>query len=153
MVRASEYCAQSVAGVRDDAVDRPEPSVHLRGMSESLYERIGGQAAVMAAVDLFYEKVLADDLTRPFFAGLDMAAQTRKQVAFMTWAFGGPDEYKGRNLRAAHAPLKTRGLGDVHFDAVAKHLDATLTELGVARDLIDEALAIVAGTRNEVLDR
>lgn len=122
-------------------------------MLAPLYERIGGQAAVMAAVDLFYEKVLADDLTRPFFAGLDMAAQTRKQVAFMTWAFGGPDEYKGRSLRAAHAPLLNRGLGDAHFDAVAKHLEATLTELGVARNLIDETLAIVGGTRNEVLGR
>jgi len=122
-------------------------------MSAPLYERIGGQAAVMAAVDLFYEKVLADDLTRPFFAGLDMAAQTKKQVAFMTWAFGGPEEYKGRDLRSAHAPLLKRGLGDAHFDAVAKHLEATLTELGVARDLIDEALTLVAGTRSEVLGR
>src|SRR5215831_16219599 len=122
-------------------------------MSAPLYERIGGQAAVMAAVDLFYEKVLADDLTRPFFAGLDMAAQTKKQVAFMAWAFGGPEEYKGRDLRSAHAPLLKRGLGDAHFDAVAKHLEATLTELGVARDLIDEALTLVAGTRNEVLGR
>ena len=61
-------------------------------MSTPLYERIGGQAAVMAAVDLFYEKVMEDELTRPFFAGLDMSKQTTKQVAFMTWAFGGPAE-------------------------------------------------------------
>ena len=30
-------------------------------MSDSLYERIGGKAAVEAAVDKFYEKVLQDD--------------------------------------------------------------------------------------------
>jgi hemoglobin len=65
----------------------------------------------------------------------------------------GPDEYKGRNLRSAHAPLLSRGLGDAQFDAVARHLEATLIELGVARDLIDEALEIVAGTRSEVLGR
>ena len=74
-------------------------------MSQSLYERIGGEAAVMAAVDLFYKKVLEDELTRPFFAGLDMAAQSRKQVAFMMWAFGGPEPYKGRPLREAHKKL------------------------------------------------
>ena len=65
----------------------------------SLFERIGGEAAIMAAVDRFYEKVTADELTRPFFIGLDLAAQTRKQVSFMAWAFGGPAEYEPRGER------------------------------------------------------
>jgi len=30
-------------------------------MSDSLYEKLGGEAAVDAAVDIFYRKVLADD--------------------------------------------------------------------------------------------
>jgi len=108
----------------------------------------------MAAVDLFYKKVLDDELTKPFFVGLDMDQQIRKQIAFMTVAFGGPNEYKGRDLRAAHAGLvKNRGLGDAHFDAVAKHLTETLTELGVAQPLIDEAIGIVATTRDAVLGR
>jgi hemoglobin len=120
----------------------------------SLFERLGGEAAIMAAVDLFYGKVLADEVTRPFFAGLDMPAQTKKQVAFMAWAFGGPEAYKGRDLRTAHRRLVAEmGLNDAHFDAVAKHLKATLEELGVAKELIDEALGIVAGARTEVLDR
>ncbi|HEY1534408.1 MAG TPA: group 1 truncated hemoglobin, partial [Polyangiaceae bacterium] len=84
----------------------------------SLYERIGGEAAVAAAVDLFYEKVLADQRTQSFFAGLDMQAQIKKQMAFMTVAFGGPKEYRGRDLRAAHAGLvRDKGLTDVHFNA------------------------------------
>src|SRR6188472_1659759 len=85
--------------------------------THTLYDRIGGEAAVLAAVDLFYEKVTADEVTRSYFEGLDMEAQVRKQVAFMTWAFGGPSEYKGRDLRAAHKVLVLRGLGDEHFDA------------------------------------
>ena len=86
-------------------------------MGQSLYERIGGEAAVMAAVDVFYEKVLANELTRPFFQTLDMEAQVRKQIAFMSWALGGPDAYKGRDLAAAHAHLvKGTGLGDAHFE-------------------------------------
>jgi hemoglobin len=119
----------------------------------SLYERIGGEAAIMAAVDIFYAKVLGDPRTRPFFEGLDMAAQTRKQVAFMAWAFGGPTEYKGRNLGSAHASLVARGLNDTHFDAVAEHLQATLVELGVDSALIDEVLALVGSTRAHVLGR
>jgi hemoglobin len=125
------------------------------GMSgQSLYERIGGEAAIAAAVDLFYEKVLADAVTRPFFEGLDMPAQVKKQMAFMTVAFGGPNEYRGRDLRVAHARLvKEKGLSDVHFDAVAGHLKATLAELKVPAKLIDEAIGIVASTRDQVLGR
>jgi hemoglobin len=120
----------------------------------SLYERIGGEAAIAAAVDIFYDKVLADDRTRPYFEAIDMKTQIKKQRAFMTLAFGGPNEYRGRDLRVAHAGLvKDKGLSDVHFDAVAEHLKATLEELSVPAPLVAEALGIVASTRNEVLGR
>jgi len=123
-------------------------------MGASLYERIGGEGAIMAAVNLFYAKVMADQRTRPYFAKLDMVAQTRRQIAFMTWAFGGPAEYKGRDLRTAHAELvDKRGLSDTHFDAVADHLRTTLVELGISADLIGEAMAIISGTRSQVLGR
>src|SRR5262249_47887001 len=89
-----------------------------------------------------------------FFAGLDMDAQIRKQIAFMSWAFGGPAQYKGRDLRQAHAKLvRQQALSDVHFEAVMTHLKTTLEELGVAPPLVAEAMSIVAGTRDEVLGR
>lgn len=123
-------------------------------MSTSLYERIGGEPALMAAVDLFYEKVLANALTRPFFEALDMDAQVRKQIAFMTWALGGPSAYKGRDLTTAHAHLvRAKGLSDAHFDAVAISLEATLLELGIERALVDEVLGVVGTTRDSVLGR
>jgi hemoglobin len=123
-------------------------------MTLSLYERIGGEPAIMAAVDLFYAKVIKDDVTRPFFDGLDMNAQVQKQIAFMSRALGGPVQYNGRDLRAAHAKLvRDKGLSDVHFDAIAKHLRATLEELGVQKPLVDEAITAVAGMRDEVLGR
>ena len=118
----------------------------------SLYERLGGEAAVIAAVDRFYEKVMNDELTRPFFAGLDMTQLVNKQVAFMTVAFGGPKEYQGRPLGEAHSKLvREKGLNDSHFDRVAVHLQDTLRELGVAEPLVQEAMGIVAGTRGQVL--
>ncbi len=119
----------------------------------SLYELLGGEHAIEAAAGLFYEKVLADPLTAPFFQNLDMPAQVRKQIAFMAHAFGGPNGYKGRDLRTAHRPLVIQGLGDAHFDAVAGHLRTTLQELGVAEALVERSLAIVGSVRNDVLDR
>lgn len=121
--------------------------------NRSLFQRIGGEAAVLAAVEPFYRKVMDDPLTRPFFESLDMAAQVKKQTAFLAWAFDGPVRYKGRDLRAAHLELVARGLGDAHFDAVLGHLSAALDETGVAPALIEEAVGIIAGTRSQVLNR
>ena len=122
-------------------------------MSDTLFDRLGGAEAVSAAVDLFYQKVLADARISHFFESTDMQAQKAKQRGFLTMVFGGPVSYQGKDLRRAHAPLVERGLNDEHFDAVAGHLQATLVELGVGEDLTAEVMAIAASTRDDVLSR
>lgn len=122
-------------------------------MTQSLYEKIGGEAAVNAAVDIFYRKVLSDDRINKFFEGVDMDKQSSKQKAFLTMAFGGPHSYTGKDLRNGHAHLVKRGLNDSHFDAVIENLGATLKELNVPDDLISEAAKIAESTRNDVLGR
>ena len=119
----------------------------------TLFEQIGGEAAVNAAVDLFYRKVLADDRIAHFFDDVDMERQAAKQKAFLTMAFGGPHNYTGQDMRRGHAHLVKRGLNDSHFDAVAENLGATLKDMGVAQNLIDQVLAIAESTRNDVLVR
>lgn len=119
----------------------------------SLYERIGGEAAVNAAVDLFYNKVMADTRINRFFANTDMPKQIKKQKAFLTVAFGGPNNYSGVGLRNSHSKLVEMGLNDNHFDAVMENLGATLTELGVNPADIKEAAAIAESVRNDVLGR
>ena len=122
-------------------------------MSDSLYNKIGGDAAVNAAVDIFYRKVLADDRISQFFEGVDMEQQAAKQKGFLTLAFGGPSHYTGKDMREGHAHLVARGLNDTHFDAVMEHIGATLKELNVPDELIAEAAAIAESTRNDVLGR
>ena len=122
-------------------------------MTDSLFEKIGGDAAVNAAVDIFYRKVLADDRINMFFEGIDMEKQAEKQKAFLTVAFGGPNKYSGKDMRDGHAHLVERGLNDSHFDAIMEHLGATLKELNVPDELIAEAAAIAESTRNDVLGR
>lgn len=116
----------------------------------SLFERIGGAAAVDAAVDIFYRKVLVDDRISHFFDGIDMDAQLVKQKAFLTMAFGGPNSYSGKDMRAAH---KHMNLTETHFDAVVENLAETLTELGVASEDISEIAGIAASVKDDVLNR
>ena len=122
-------------------------------MSETLYERIGGAASVDAAVDVFYRKVLGDSSVSHYFDSTDMDEQRAKQKAFLSWVFGGPEEYKGKDLREAHADLVKNGLNDAHFDAVAGHLAATLNDLGVPEDLAGEVMTLAVSTRDQVLNR
>jgi hemoglobin len=122
-------------------------------MADTIYQQIGGEAAVDAAVDLFYRKVLSDDHISHFFDDTDMDAQREKQKAFLTMVFGGPNDYTGKDMRTAHAKLVEKGLDDSHFDAVAGHLQATLNELGVPAEIAGQIMATAAGTRDDVLNR
>jgi|GEM_PF-55198 len=119
----------------------------------SLYERLGGQGAVDAAVDKFYRRVLADDRINRFFEGVDMDKQAAKQKAFLTMVFGGPNSYTGEDMRKGHAHLVKKGLDDSHFDAVVEDLGATLAEMGVPNELIAEVAALAETTRADVLGR
>ena len=119
----------------------------------SIYEQIGGADAVDTAVDIFYRKVLADDRINRFFDGVDMDAQTAKQKAFITMALGGPNDYTGKDMRAAHKHLVERGMTDLHFDAVVENLGATLTELGVPGDTVKTIAGQLEGLRDDVLCR
>jgi hemoglobin len=122
-------------------------------MSESLFERLGGQSAVNAAVDIFYRKVLTDERVSHFFDDIDMTQQILKQKGFLTMVFGGPNQYSGKNLCDAHAPLLQRGLNDTHVDIVIEHLRASLDELGAAAADIKEVCIIANSVRNDVLGR
>jgi len=130
-----------------------EPDATASTVDESLYAQLGGEAAVNAAVDVFYRRVLADAYVVPFFEGVDMEKQAAKQKAFLTMAFGGPHSYTGKDMREGHRHLIKMGLNDSHFEHILMHIRATLAELGVADNLIQQVIAIADSTRDDVLDR
>lgn len=116
----------------------------------SVYEKIGGDGAVDAAVDIFYRKVLSDELISDFFESTDMDQMRAKQKSFLTMAFGGPNKYSGLDMREAH---KHMNLNEGHFDAVAGHLVSTLKELTVPQEYIDEIVSIALSVKDDVLNK
>ncbi len=122
-------------------------------MLASLYERLGGQAAVSSAVDIFYRKILTDDRVSYFFDNIDMEQQIVKQKGFLTMVFGGPNHYTGKDMREGHRHLLKKGLNDSHVDIIIEHLGSTLKELGVNDNDIIEVAAIANSVRSDVLDR
>jgi len=119
----------------------------------SLYERLGGAAALDGAVDLFYRKILADERISRFFDDVDMEPQAAKQKAFLTMVTGGPASYTGKDMWEAHRHLVARGLNDGHVEAVIENPAATLRELGVPEADIAEVDALTNSVRDDVLNR
>src|SRR4051812_35087775 len=114
----------------------------------SIYDEIGGSAAVSAAVDGFYERVLADPALHGFFHGVDLQRLKGHQRSFIAAAIGGPDSYLGRAMSAAHAHLEVT---DDAFDAVVGHLVEALADLGVAATTIDRITTALAPLEADVV--
>ncbi len=116
----------------------------------SLYDRLGGSAAIRPVTEAFYQKVLADESLAPYFAFVNMDRLIAMQTSFLTMALGGPNNYSGRSIRDAHANL--RDLNDEHFNKVVSHLAQTLKEFGVSDHDIGAVGAIAESVRGDVLN-
>lgn len=116
----------------------------------SLYQKLGGQVAIDAAVERFYVKLLADDRVKHVFDDVNMNLQRKKQKRFLSAAFGGPIPWTGVDMRKAHADLH---LTEVHFQAVAENLQSTLEELKVPKELIAQVMAIAGSVHDDVLNK
>jgi hemoglobin len=114
----------------------------------TIYEAIGGDTALVAVVDDFYRRVLADPELAGFFAGTNMTRLKGRQVEFFAAALGGPVPYSGASMRDAH---RGRGIGQRHFDLVAGHLVAALTAAGVPDETVTEIVAAVAPLAGEIV--
>ena len=64
----------------------------------TLFRRLGGMLSIDAAVDAFYDRVIADPELAPFFERVDLRDQRRHQKAFLAMALGGPLRSGGRSL-------------------------------------------------------
>jgi hemoglobin len=114
----------------------------------NLYDEIGGRAALRAAVDVFYRRVLADpELAWLFTVGVGVRHRAFVVTA-LGQALGGPERYWGPLLADAHRDL---GITDAQFDRAAAHLSGALDELGVPRPLAGQVIAVVAKLRSAIV--
>ncbi len=113
------------------------------------YDRVGGRPAITAVVEQFYARVLADDELAPYFTDADVEAVKRHQVLLLSQVLGGPSEYDGRELGAAHQGL---GITSEHYDKVVGHLVAVLTEAGADDELIAAAGGVLASVKDDIVE-
>ena len=117
-------------------------------IATSLFDKLGGTAAVEVVVKEFYERVLSDGELKGYFANTNMDRQIQQQIKFLSMALGGPNDYDGRPMREAYEHI---GITDHHFDLVAQHLVAALQWGGVCENDINEVVAIVAPLKKQIV--
>ena len=125
----------------------------------SLYDRLGGDAAISAVVDDFVNTAAADpavNFTRAGVAGAPKWDPTPENVAilkkhlteFIEVAAGGPQKYEGRPNKEVHAGMK---ITEAEFGAIAKDLSNSLDKFKVPQKEHDELMAAVAGTHDDIV--
>lgn len=123
---------------------------------KSLYDRIGGEAALTKVVDDFVAKAAANpkvNFSRSGkFALSDAAVKTLKMhlVDFLGSAFGGPQKYTGRSMRESH---KGMAITQAEFDALAADLRGVLEANKVPKAEIGEIMKIAASTAPDIVEK
>ena len=134
----------------DKAADKDGELSLQKDAQENLYLKYGGESTISKIVDQFYEKVLNDKRVKHFFVNTNMTKQRNHQTNFISFVLGGPKQYTGRSMQAAHSKLS---LDDSHFDAIVELLGQTLLSNGVSHADLQTIAAKVEGVRNDVLNK
>jgi len=120
---------------------------------KTLYERLGGYDAIVAVTDDFVGRLVADKRFTKFFVGhsKDSIKRIRMHVIEqLCEAAGGPCNYTGRTMRAAHEGL---GITSEDWDESVKHLVASLDKFKVPQAEKDELLAVVSTLKKDIVDK
>ena len=133
----------------------------------TLFERLGGENGVTAIVDDFTQRALNDPRVnwgrkgakRSRIFGRDesvswtpneqnVATLKKHLVQFIALATGGPAQYDGKDITAAHSGMK---ITNAEFDAAVGDLKASLDKLQIATKEQKELLAILESTRPQIV--
>lgn len=112
----------------------------------TLYERMGGEAVIRPMCSDLYDLHASDPLTAPWFGSdkpknIRTAEEVKENVfTFFSSGIGGPHEYKGRDMKAAHAHMT---LPDCQVLAIMYHVMATMEKHGAGMAEREEVLAIL----------
>ncbi len=143
----------ALAACGDDDDDDAAPAGGDTGgdgaATASLYERLGGNAAITAVIaDFVDNQVVPDDRINGFFANTDLERLKVLLVEFTANATGGPEEYTGRDMVSSHAGM---GVTVADFNALVEDLSASLDVFEVPAQEKSELLGALAPLQSDIV--
>ena len=118
-------------------------------MSVSLFEKYGGFGTVSKLVSELYDELAKNEVTAPYFERSNMIALMDHQVKFLSQALGGPEQYTGQQMNAAHTGLK---ITEAAFFEVANTIQFILEDNGVEEDDITHIMGLLGSLKDDVVE-
>jgi hemoglobin len=116
---------------------------------QSLYDRLGGRAAISALTESWVARVGGDDRANGKFVRTDIPRLMKEVADQLCEVTGGPCTYTGRSMRDTHAGMKTTA-GE--FEVVMQHLAAALDDLNVPKTEQDELVDLLRPMRGDIVE-
>ncbi|HTK32179.1 MAG TPA: group 1 truncated hemoglobin [Candidatus Saccharimonadaceae bacterium] len=117
---------------------------------KSLYERLGGGAALTAVVGDFVDNVAADQRINHFFQDADLPKLKTNLTNLIGQATGGPEKYTGRDMKTTHQGM---GIADADFNALVEDLTKSLDKHQVGATEKGELIALLAGMKGDIVEK
>ena len=117
---------------------------------KNLYERLGGKPALEAVVGELWNNVAADSRINHYFKNTKPEAFGGQLVDFLCQGSGGPCQYKGKDMNAAHTGMK---LSDNDFNALAEDTIKALNKFNVPKKEHDEVMNMLGGMRGAIVGK
>ena len=114
----------------------------------SLFDKLGGFSAVSKVVSEFYDEAEQHPVTAPYFEGLNMESLMDHQVKFLSQALGGPQQYSGQAMNAAHGDIKVT---DEAFDTIGQILQDVLEDNDIETADIETIMALIVSLKEQVV--
>src|SRR5262245_19337530 len=122
---------------------------------KSLYDRLGGKAAITAVVDEFVGRVAADKRINAFF--VSTAADPKRLASFkgklvdqICEASGGPCKYTGKDMKSAHMGM---GVSGADFNALVEDLVAALDTFKVPAHEKEQLLGALGPMKTDIVEK
>jgi len=125
------------------------PSPPAAQQERSLYDRVGGRAAITAVVDDAIENLAADPRINARFGNASIPHLQKNLVDLLCLRSGGPCAYTGANMSAAHEGMHIRS---DEFDALVEDIAKSLDKFKVPPRERAEVLAILRQMKGSVTD-
>jgi len=132
---------------RDPAAMDPAPAdPSLR----PVFDQFGGEQGLVALMDLFMTKLVADPVTRPLFENANQEAVKKHLVEQFCVILGGGCTYTGRDMRTAHEGFN---IGREQFNALVEDLQKAMNEKGIPFRAQNKLLAKLAPLHRDIEHR
>lgn len=116
----------------------------------SLYQRLGGKDALNAVVNELWAVASNDTRINARFARTNPQVFAGQLVDFLCQASGGPCQYRGQDMRAAHTGMK---LSEAEFNALAEDTVKTLDKFKVPAGEKGEVMGLLGSLKDQIVDR